>query len=129
MNEQLERENQGLESNSVTAAQFLQERRISSSEGRRRAAGDGTTAIEHTASIAAATDHLLNEKSQGTLALEEESKSSLEKRRLELELGAGGDNDIPYRFTLPTAIPQVLAWMKLLAKVQNNEIQTNISSD
>jgi hypothetical protein len=122
LNEQLERENQGLESNSVTAAQFLQERGIGSSEGRQGAAEDGTTGSEHTAPIAVAIEHLPDEESQGTHDLEEEDRSSLEKRRLELERGAGGDHDIPYRFTLPTSIPQVLAWVKLLAKVQNNEI-------
>jgi hypothetical protein len=49
--------------------------------------------------------------------------SLLEKRREELERGAGGDHDLPYQFTLPTSMPQVLAWVKLLARVQQGEFQ------
>ncbi len=44
--------------------------------------------------------------------------SELYKRREELERGAGGDHDLPYRFTLPTAMPQVLAWVKRLSRVE-----------
>lgn len=47
----------------------------------------------------------------------------MEQRREELERGAGGDYDIPYRFALPTSILQVLAWMKLLARVRDGELQ------
>ncbi len=123
MNEQLERENQGLRSTSVTAAQFLRERMIGSPQRRQRAAGCGTPGMECTASLGVVVDHLLNERSRGTHALEERGRSSLEKRRRELERGAGGDYDIPYRFILPNSIPQILAWMKLLAKVQQGELQ------
>jgi hypothetical protein len=35
----------------------------------------------------------------------------------------GGASDIPYRFTLPTSISQVLVQTKLLAKVQHGELQ------
>ena len=34
-----------------------------------------------------------------------------ERRRLELESGAGGDHDLPYWFTGPSSMPQALAWM------------------
>jgi len=121
MHEQLVQENQGLGSTSVTAAQFLQERMISSPEG--AGAGRRTRVLERTASIAIASEPSLNERSKGAHAMEERDRNSLEKRREELERGAGGDYDIPYRFTLPTSIPQVLAWMRLLAKVQGGEIQ------
>jgi hypothetical protein len=47
----------------------------------------------------------------------------LDRRRLELELGTPGDHDTRYTFTLPTALPQFLAWMKLLAKVQGGQLQ------
>ena len=47
----------------------------------------------------------------------------LEKRREELETGVGGDHDIPYRFTRPYSMPQFLAWMKLLVKVQDGTLQ------
>ena len=48
--------------------------------------------------------------------------SSLEMRRTEVELGSVGDHDSPYTFTLPTYSPQVLAWIKLLAKVERREL-------
>jgi hypothetical protein len=47
----------------------------------------------------------------------------LDRRRLEVELGTPGDHDTRYMFTLPTFLPQVLAWMKLLAKVQDGALQ------
>ena len=49
--------------------------------------------------------------------------SALERRRLEIERGPGGDHDVPYRFALPACLPQVLAWMRLLAKVHRGELQ------
>ena len=49
--------------------------------------------------------------------------SPLERRRREIEGGAGGDHDLPYSFALPPSMPQVLAWMRLLAKVQRGELQ------
>ena len=50
------------------------------------------------------------------------SVSALERRREELESGPGGDHDLPYSFSLPLALPQVLAWMSLLAKVRRGEV-------
>ncbi len=48
--------------------------------------------------------------------------SVLDKKRLEFELGLGGDHDVPYSFALPAYMPQVLAWMRLLARVQRGEL-------
>ena len=45
-----------------------------------------------------------------------------ESRRLELESGAGGDHDVPYRFVLPPSMPQVLVWMRLLASRERGEL-------
>ncbi len=123
MNEQLMRENKGVRSTSVTAAQFLEERMIGSREVVWEASGDGTRGNEPTTAIAVVTEHSLNERSWRAQTVDERGMSSLEKRGGELERGAGGDDDLPYRFTLPTSIPQVLAWVKLLAKVQNGELQ------
>ena len=36
-----------------------------------------------------------------------------EVRRLEVELGAGGDHDKDYAWSLPPSVPYALAWMKL----------------
>ena len=52
--------------------------------------------------------------------------SALDKRRDELERGAGGDHDLPYQFRLPTALPQVLAWVKLLARVQRGDFHPEL---
>jgi hypothetical protein len=51
------------------------------------------------------------------------SRDVLDSRRLELELGTPGDHDSLYTFTLPTSLPQVLAWMKLRAQVQEGAFQ------
>jgi hypothetical protein len=123
MNEQLVRENRGLGSTSVTAAQFLQQRMLHSPEAGWEAPGRGTRGNERAASIAIASEPSSNQSSWEVHALDERGNSSLEKRRVELECGAGGDHDIPYKFALPTSVPQVLAWMKLLAKVQAGALQ------
>jgi hypothetical protein len=120
--EQLEQENKRLASTSVTAAQFLRERMLcppaavwSTSER------EGGTSPER-GSIAVISQPLLNESGGGGSALESRGMSSLERRREELESGPGGDHDLPYRFSLPISTLQVLAWMKLLVRVQNGEL-------
>jgi hypothetical protein len=123
MNEQLVRENKELRSISVTAAQFLQERLISSREVVWGASARGTRGNEQMTSIAIVTEPSLSENSMEAQALDGRCMSSLDKRRLELERGAGGDYDIPYQFALPTAMPQVLAWVKLLVRVQQSDVQ------
>ena len=123
MNKQLRRENEGLSSTSVTAAQFLQERLIGSIEGVWGATAHGTQGDERRTPIALLSGLSLRESRGEAQILYEKSVSLLEKRREELERGAGGDHDLPYRFTLLTSIPQVLAWVKLLKKVQNGELQ------
>lgn len=105
LNKQLERENQGLESTSVTATHFLQERLIAP----RR---NGLTAC-----MTADSRPLPDER----------STSPLEKRREELERGAGGDHELPYQFTLPTSLPQALAWVKLLARVEQGDLQQEVA--
>jgi hypothetical protein len=42
----------------------------------------------------------------------------LDRRRLELEKGAGGDHDLPYSFAWPSFLPQTLAWIRLRSRVQ-----------
>ena len=55
--------------------------------------------------------------------LQEGHMNLLEIKRLELEMHTGGDHDCPYAFSLPTNMPQLLAWVKLLAKVRNGELE------
>jgi hypothetical protein len=94
LNDQLGRENRGLGSGSVTAAQFLQEGSIGSQEAVWKA-----------------------------LVMVGSGAGFLEKRRVELECGAGGDHDLPYQFSLPTSMPQALAWVKLLGRAQRGDVQ------
>jgi hypothetical protein len=49
--------------------------------------------------------------------------SWIEVRRLELELGAGGDHDRPYSWNLPPFRSHVLAWTKLLARRERGELE------
>jgi hypothetical protein len=118
LNAQLAWENQGLVSASVPAIQFLQERRIALQGAVKEASPRGTRADEPTAFLPA----------KPSLSPDESGMSLLDKRREELERGAGGDHDLPYRFTLPTSLPQVLAWVKLLARVQQGDFQPEVGA-
>jgi hypothetical protein len=66
---------------------------------------------------------LPNESREAACSLNEGSMHMLERRRLELELGPGGDHDVPYTFALPLWMPPVLAWMRLLAQVRRGEVE------
>jgi hypothetical protein len=123
LSEQLARENQGLLSSSVTAAHFLHERQLCSPAMARDTAEREGEADRQMAAIAARSQPSVNEYSQGITALEARGLSVLESRRAELEDGRGGDHDLPYRFTSPTSLPQVLAWTKLMGRVQRGEIE------
>ena len=121
--EQLVQENKGLESTSVTAAQFLHERMIHSPKVTQVISERGAREHQETASIAVSTRTRLNESGSVADTLDERSMSRLSRRWLELELGPGGDHDILYRFALPASLPQVLAWIRLLARVHRGELQ------
>jgi hypothetical protein len=47
--------------------------------------------------------------------------SWIEVRRLEVELGAGGDHDQPYTWSLPPSGSHLLAWAKLWAERERGE--------
>jgi hypothetical protein len=111
MNEQLAALNQGRLSTSVTATQFLQKRML---------APQGN---EQMPSIAVVTEPELRQSSRGGNVLDRGGMSSLERRRLELELGTSGDHDVPYIFALPLSMPQVVAWTRLMGRVQRGEVQ------
>lgn len=127
--EQFEQENQGLASHSVTAAQFLHERMILPPAGSvvpRFIVGnslerEGGTSLER-ASIAVISQPAVNERGGGGSALESRGMSALERRQEELEGGPGGDHDLPYSFSLPLSLSQVLAWTTLLVRVQQGEL-------
>jgi hypothetical protein len=50
--------------------------------------------------------------------------SWIEVRRLEIELGSGGDHDSPYTLSLPSSGPQVLTWTQLLARHERGELKS-----
>ena len=56
-------------------------------------------------------------------APDQESTHTPEIRRYAGALEAGTDHDSPYTFTLPHSLPQVLAWTRLLARVQRGEVE------
>ena len=116
LKEQLMRENQGLRSSSVPVTQFLQERGIAPKERGVQAAAGGMRTNERTVPFT-------TESSPSPV---ESSASQLDKRREELERGAGGDHDLPYRFTLPISMPQVLVWLTLQVRVQRGDLQGEV---
>jgi hypothetical protein len=111
MSDQLVQANQGRLSPSVTATHFLQERMLA------------PRGNERTPSIGAVTEPELSQSSRGGNDPDGGGMSALDRKRLELESGPGADHDVPYRFTLPASMPQVLTWMRLLAQVHRGEIQ------
>lgn len=119
LQEQLRQENSGGGSASVTAAHFLQQHLLHSSGATQ---ARGTQKHEGMISIAVSTRTRLDESGGTARTLDEWSMSSLERRHLVQELGAGGDHDLPYYFALPLSWPQVLAWMTLLVRVQRGEL-------
>ena len=123
MNEQPVRECLELEFDSVSAAQFLHERMICSTKVPGEAPAHGTRKSERIAQITDPTGSVSRGSGWGTFAPDQSGASFLEKRRIELEHGAGGDHDQSYRFSLPSSTPQVLAWTKLMLRVQRGEIQ------
>ena len=76
-------------------------------------------------------DEMLKRANAGLMAnfvtveqfLQEGHMNLMEIRRLELEMQTGRDHDSPYIFALPDNMPQVLAWMKLLARFHSGELQ------
>ena len=121
LNEQFVQENKGFFTTSVTAAQFLSERGIGSREMMSEVSASRTRTSTGTL-VAADANPASNQSSRLPSSPPERSISELESRRLELELGAGGDHDRPYTFALPLALPQTLAWVQLFVKVQQGNI-------
>ena len=115
LEEQLEQENNGQASTSVTAAQFLCERRIQPpAEVQQTSERERGTCLK-SVPVADISQQPVNEPGR--------SMSALERRREELESGPGADHDLPYQFSLPSSLPQVLVWAKLLVKVQKGEFE------
>lgn len=115
----LDREKKGLASNSIPAAHLLrggwstdqcisqlEMRQFESALRTRESLGMGET------STIGEQDWPENRSSTPS----EGWMNVLDRRRLEIERGTPGDHDTPYTFSLPTSLPQTLAWLKLLAR-------------
>jgi hypothetical protein len=100
-------DNSGVSSRSIPAAKFLS----AGSDGPGATTRDTTNAAQDTG----------NPQAQ---ALVQSRESFLDRRRTALEGGAGGDHDLPYRFSLPAAMPQLLAWVRLLTRVEHGDLRT-----
>jgi hypothetical protein len=65
-------------------------------------------------------EKMLSRANQGLLCTaitgDQHCVSWIEVRRLEIELGAGGDHDQPYTWSLLPSGPHMLAWAKLRAR-------------
>ncbi len=128
LKEQLAQENQGLGSPSITAAQFLRERRIRCPEvtrgtPKRDEGADRRWQPSLMGAIAARSHPSVKENGQEGNGLVGTGMCALARRRLELERGQGGDHAVPYRFALPASMPQVLAWVRLMGRVHREELQ------
>lgn len=119
MAEMLNRENNGVTSGSLTAGQFLQARGLQVQNP------SAQVTIEKTVRrpTAVAIDSSMREIHSTSYPAYASSISLLDQRRLQIELGSGGDHDTPYRFSLPVSTPQLLAWIRLLARMQTGEWQ------
>ena len=120
MNDMLARENEGLASNSVTAGQFVKGERISREDMARLEAESDPYENKVAVPAPVVAVSAVNEK-RGNM--NGASISVLDIRRLEVEPGVPGDHDTPYRFSLPVSMPQKLAWLRLMLKVQSGELE------
>ena len=120
MNVMLARENEGLASNSVTAEQFLRGKRISPEDMARLESEPGPDADKVAVPTPVLAASAVNEK---RVSMNEGPINVLDIRRLEVEPGIPGDHDMPYRFSLPVSMPQTLAWLKLMVRVQSGELE------
>ena len=123
LTEQLQSENNGLESNSVPAVQFLRMWSNAFSDSEEEIAEMLALQTREPASIGSSTGRLSHGSGAGAHIPAGKGISILDRRREETESGAGSDHDLPYHFALPCSWPQVRAWMCLLASIQRGEIQ------
>jgi len=124
LDELINGENNGLPSVSIPAAQFLHDN-IHSLEPPPSASAERTAELTAWQPDTVATSSSLLEYILATAsALSSQwSTTMLEKNRLVREMGSGCDHDTPYLFSLPLSTPQLLAWVRLLVRVQTGELQ------
>jgi hypothetical protein len=117
----LTRENQGLISNSLTAEYVLNgSARIDPFQMQLFESFCDPDPLMGSAVASLLAAHIWHMRDQH--APDQESTNTLEMRRYEGVMEANIDQDSPYTFTLPHSLPQVLAWTRLLARVQRGEL-------
>jgi hypothetical protein len=127
LKELLEYENQGGQHISLTAEQFLRERGFHTGKvatGALEQSGSGGRENLEKKNITATLPPLVNQSSVQEASVNEQHISVLDRKRLEREMGAGGNHDLPYTFALPRSLPQTLAWIRLMARVQRGELES-----
>lgn len=114
LDEMLARANEGKPSASVPAEQIVYGQPLPRGElaGEATAGETPGSADQHPTPVAA----------RPAFVRSEASLNQLELRRLELELGAGGDHDTPYTFAWPSFLPHTLAWIRVRSRVQEGEV-------
>ena len=122
LNAMLAQENDGLATHSVSAERFLRERGMSSAGLRQEGATERMPEPRRTRTGTLPPLAPLPQSRVQEPVLKEQSVSTLERRRFELEMGSGGDHDQPYTFTLPVLVPQLLTWTRLMVRVQQGEL-------
>jgi hypothetical protein len=123
MDVMLAQENSGQMETSVSAAQFLCEHGISSWCAKQQGSTGKDQEQQRGRVTTSTLPPLVQSRTQEPLPVQS-SLSTLERRRFELEMGAGGDHDQPYVFILPVSMPQALAWTRLLERVQRGELHS-----
>lgn len=122
LNEMLDRENQGLLSNSLTAEQLLNgSGHIDQLEMHLFESACCLHPYLGTAVASLMTAHLWQMQSQRIP--HEERTSEQEISRLTAEMNGSADHYTAYHFILPASMPQLLAWARLLGKVQRGELE------
>ncbi|HKF35691.1 MAG TPA: hypothetical protein VKB35_02225 [Ktedonobacteraceae bacterium] len=122
LNAMLDRENQGLGSNSLTAEHLLNgSGRIDQLEMQRFESACDLHPYLGAALTSLLTAQLWHEQRQH--APSEERTNAREMRPVAVELSGSADHDVPYHFALPLSLPQVLAWARLLGRVQRGELE------
>lgn len=123
LKEMLRCENNGLPSGSVTADQFLRDRYLQPHKGTRYASTQETTAPLPGPSTTVAISTSEGEHRTKLFPPEENGMSWLDRKRLEIERGSGSDHNTSYYFSLPIALPQLLAWIRLQNSVREETLQ------
>jgi hypothetical protein len=120
MAEMLKLENDALITGSRTAEEFLRERCLLVQDAPAQEMVEKAVHL----STAIAIDSSTREHPPASQTTHTSSMDLFDQRRLQIELGPGGDHDTPYCFSLPISTPQLLAWTRMLGKAQVGEIQS-----